>query len=120
MNPNKDLTIGVLSVTALILLVGLVIVQTRPAPAFAAGMTTSGGDYVMSIGKVQRSSPDDLLYVIDTVEEKMIAYTCDVNRRELKMTDAVDLKKLREAAKAPQQPTPPRGTPPPQRGRPRP
>ncbi len=119
MNVNKDLTIGVLTVTAVILFVSLVIVQTRPAPAYAAGMTTSGGDYIVSVGKVQRSSPDDVLYVIDTAEEKMIVYTCDVNRREIQAADAVDLKKLREGG-AQQPQAPPRGAPPPQRGRPRP
>jgi len=121
MTNSKDFAIGILTTTAVILLVGIVVVQTRPDSAYAAGMTAAGGDYVLAVGRIQRT-PEELLYVIDSVEEKLVVYKCDGAKRQVQITDTVDLKRLREGSDAPKttQPQRGRGQPPPQRGRPRP
>lgn len=115
---SKDYAIGILSTTAVILLVGLVIIQTRPEPVFASGMTAWGGDYLVSVGRVQKTE-EDLLYVIDTAEQKLIVYACDLVSGRVGITDQVDLRKLRESSASPPA-QPPRGQPQPTRGRPRP
>ncbi len=94
---QKNLAIGVLSVTAVVLLVGNVILHSVESPAFAAGMTTSGGDYILTVGRVQSSPaqfPEELLYVIDTVEGKLIAYSFDAQSKKMKITSQVDLKNM--------------------------
>ena len=40
---SKNFAIGILSTTAVILLAALVIIHTRPDPAFASGVTTTSG-----------------------------------------------------------------------------
>jgi hypothetical protein len=113
---RRDFAIGVLSTTACILLVGIVIINTRPETAAASGMTTAGGDYLIAVGAVNQT--EDLMYVIDAAAERMIAYSFDSGRRTAVMVHGVDLKQMRAAAAGqpqPQtQPQPPRG-----RGNPR-
>ncbi len=70
---SKDFAIGVLSTTAVILLVGLLVILSRPTTAFASGMTASVGRYVLTVGNVQIGN-EELLYVLDTADQKMIAY----------------------------------------------
>ena len=92
---SKDFAIGILSTTATILLVGIIVVQTRPEPARAAGMTAAGGDYVLTVGRLQRTT-EDVLYVIDSVAEKLIVYSFNAARGQVTISDGVDLKQLRK------------------------
>jgi len=104
MMDQKNLAIGVLSVTAVVLLVGIIIVQSQPQSVYADGMSVSGGDYVMTVGKVQRrpiENPEELLYVIDTAEQKMIVYNFEGQQRKIVPVDHVDLKQLRRSAGSP-------------------
>ena len=78
---SKDLTIGVLSTTAVILFVGLLIIQTRPAAVYASGMADRGGDYIMLAGELR--ADDELLYVIDSSLNRMITYRYDFNLRTI-------------------------------------
>ena len=94
---SKDMTIGVLSTTAVMLLVGIMIIHSRPEPAMASGMTASGGDYVMSVGSVSIND-EELLFVIDRVADKMIVYRFDTGRHDLQINQRVNLQELREAA----------------------
>jgi len=72
---SKDLTIGVLSTTAVVLFVGLMLVQSTPAPTYASGMGDTGGDYIMLSGEL--FDQEELLYVIDTAQDKMLTYRFD-------------------------------------------
>ena len=90
---NKNFTIGILSTTAVILLVGLLLVQTRPEPAYGFGMNAQGGDYVLITGQLQRN--EEILYVIDAASQKMIAYRFDINSNTIQVGDAENLAKLK-------------------------
>ena len=94
---SKDMTIGVLSTTAVILLVGILIIHSRPEPAMASGMTASGGRYTMTVGSVTVDD-EELLFVIDSLEQKMVVYRFDTGRRELQLNQRYDLKEMSEAA----------------------
>ena len=110
---NKNFTIGVLSVTAVILLVGLVIVSARPQRAFAsAGPGIEAGDYVLATG--QFIQKEHLLYVLDAVAQRLIVYRFDArSRQSFGPTDGIDLTALRERAAA----SDPRNQQQPRRGR---
>ncbi len=97
---SKDMTIGVLSTTAVMLLVGIMIIHSRPEPAVASGMTVSGGDYVMSVGS-NSIKDEELLFVIDRVADKMIVYRFDPGRRQLQINQQVNLAELRKAVGEP-------------------
>jgi len=91
---SKNLAIGVLSTTAVILLVGLILVQNQPQPALAVGMNAQGGDYLLTTG--QLSSSRELLYVIDAAQEKMLVYGFDINKQKIEVvSQPVDLAKMR-------------------------
>ncbi|MCP4248761.1 MAG: hypothetical protein GY778_17090, partial [bacterium] len=77
---SKNLAIGVLSTTAVILLVGLILLHSRPEPAYGFGMNAQGGDYLLTTGQMQPSQ--ELLYVIDAALEKMLVYRFDMNRKQ--------------------------------------
>lgn len=94
---RNNLVIGVLSITAVVLLVGLFIVIQVQQPAYAAGMSVSGGDYIMTVGKVQSTPtqyPEELLYVIDVPESKLISYGFDYKSKRLHVTTQLDLKNM--------------------------
>ncbi len=100
---SKNFTIGILSTTAVILLVGLVIINTRPEPASASGMTVTGGDYVLTVGS-DISSDEELLYVVDAPEEKLVVYRFDGGRQQIEVVQGIDLGEMRADAGPSQQP----------------
>ncbi len=93
---SKNLAIGVLSTTAVILLVGLILLHSRPEPAYGFGMNAQGGDYLLTTGQMQPSQ--ELLYVIDAAEEKMLVYRFDLNRKQIRMGRMYNLAKMRQNA----------------------
>jgi len=92
---KKDFTIGLLTTTATILLVGLLVIQTQPAPIFADGMTVTGGDYVMTVGAIVERD-EEYVFVMDIPTEKMIAYHFDSARGQISVAQGIDLKQLSE------------------------
>lgn len=93
---KRDFTIGLLTTTATILLVGVLILQTRTSPVYADGMTVSSGDYVMTVGAID--DPDEeYVYVIDLPSEKMIAYRFDSTRGRINLVQGIDLTQLNES-----------------------
>jgi hypothetical protein len=94
---SRNFVIGLLSTTAAILLVGVVVVMTRPTPALAAGMTTSGGDYILTVG-TGTPLDEEFVYVVDTAAHKMLAYRFDANRGSIEIIQGVDLSELRQGA----------------------
>jgi hypothetical protein len=107
---QKNFTIGILSVTAVVMLVGLLVIGTRPQHASASGMVVTQGDYVLVVGKL--SATEEMVYVIDSPMGRMITYSFDTARRQIVLVEPQNLTEMREqAAKAaPQQPpaNPPR------------
>jgi hypothetical protein len=91
---SKNFAIGVLSTTAVILFVGLLVVQSRPEPAYAFGMNAQGGDYLLTTGQMQPA--EELLYVIDAASQKMLVYRFDINTRQIIRASGEDLDKLRQ------------------------
>ena len=74
---SKDLAIGVLSTTAVILFVGVVLLQTAPQPVYASGMGAAGGDYMVLSGSL--FDQQELLYVIDTAQNRLLTYRFNMN-----------------------------------------
>jgi hypothetical protein len=91
---NKSLTIGVLSVTAVLLFAALMIVQSVSTPqAMAFAQTAESGDYLVATGQFQTSH--ELVYVLDAAVERLIAYGYDYNQKRIRVVDTFDLRRLK-------------------------
>lgn len=97
---SRDWTIGVLSTTAVMLLVGLLIINSRPPIARADGMTTTGGDYTITVGALTQQD-EDLVYVTANSMQKLNVYRFDTTRHRIELLEQLDLTKMREAAATP-------------------
>ena len=84
---SKNFMIGVLSTTAVILFVGLVVIQTRPQPARADGMAVIRGDYSITVGALTRND-EDLLYIIDSVAQRLNTYRFDSRRKQIELVQS--------------------------------
>jgi hypothetical protein len=102
---SKNFAIGVLSTTAAILIVTLVIVNTRPQAVLADGMAIISGDYSISVGALTRND-EDLLYVVDNPQEMLNTYRFDNRAQEIQLVQSISLKEMRAAGTAP-----PKGNP---------
>lgn len=94
---GRHFAIGVLTMTAVILLVGNILVSQESSRAYGSGMTSSGGDYILTTGRVQSvpaQNPEELLYVIDTSASRLVAYAFDAQSHKLKPTSHFDLKDM--------------------------
>ena len=89
---SKNFAIGILSTTAVILLVGVLVIHSRPAPAFASGMTTHGGKYVMTVGSIEPA--EDLVFVINATAQKMNVYRFVVGRSKIERVERFNLKEM--------------------------
>lgn len=92
---QKNFAIGLLSTTAAIMLVGLAVISTQPAPATAAGMTATGGDYIMSVGTTPQTD-EEYLFVVDAPAQKMVVYRFDANKEAVDLIQAIDLAQFRQ------------------------
>ncbi|MCP4593568.1 MAG: hypothetical protein GY842_22755 [bacterium] len=100
---NKSFAIGVLSITTVILLVGLLVIHSQPQPAFAsAGPGIESGDYVVATGQFL---PDEhLLYVVDSISQRLVVYRFDVrSKKTFNLVHGEDLALLRERTASQQQ-----------------
>lgn len=88
-----------LAITAAILLVGWSLQLSRPAPAWADGMTVSGGDYTVVVGGVN-ARDEDYVYVLDAIAQKMVVYRFDAMKQQIEIVTGVDLAKVREESSA--------------------
>lgn len=93
---QRNFAIGILSTTAVILLVGVLLVQSRPRPALASGVTTSGGNYVMTVGSVSIDD-EELLYLIDAPKQKLVIYRFDAGKKEIEVVQGISLEEMRAA-----------------------
>lgn len=94
---NKNFAIGLLSTTAVILFVGLAVIHSRPASVHADGMTVRGGDYEITVGALDQED-EELVYVIDSSQQRMIAYRFNSNTERIDIVTGVELANLREQA----------------------
>ncbi len=94
---QRNFAIGVLSTTAAIMLVGLVLVTTRPTQVSAAGMTATGGDYIMSVGTTPQTD-EEYLFVVDVPMQKMVVYRFDANKSIVDLIQGIDLSEFRKPA----------------------
>jgi len=69
---KKTFAIGILSITAVILFVALLLTQAWAPPAYAGEISTVAGDFTISVGKVTRDT--ELLYVVDNTTQRMCVY----------------------------------------------
>jgi hypothetical protein len=113
-SPNmngKDFTIGVLSVTAVVLFVGLVILNhASPPQAMAFGQGGTAGDYVVSTAQLDNTT--DVIFVTDTVAQEMNMYGFNPALGVIDLVQKFDLRALQVL----NQPPPP-GEAPNRRGR---
>lgn len=89
---SKNFAIGVLSTTAVVLLVGVLIIHSQSSSALASGMTTEGGKYVMTVGSIEPA--EELVFVINATAQKMIAYRFDVGQSRIMRGERVNLKRM--------------------------
>ena len=96
MESNKNLTIGILSVTAAILFVGLILVNSlAPSAQAASGPGSLSGDYMLANG--QFKVDEELFYLIDSQSEQMVVYRFDTRTRQaFGPTQSIDLQRLRQ------------------------
>ncbi len=86
---SKNLAIGVLSITAVILLVGLIVINVLPAPARAGEASAIGGDFTVTVGRVTQDT--ELLYVLDNVTQRLLVYGFGRKTGAVAITDKQDL-----------------------------
>jgi hypothetical protein len=90
---SKDLAIGVLSTTAVVLFVGLILLHGSSQPALAGVPGVQSGDYVLAVGAVDTRT--QVLFVIDTAVNGMNVYGFDFKSGSFGITDKVDLGAMR-------------------------
>jgi hypothetical protein len=93
-NPDgKNFTIGILSVTAVVLFVGLVIVgHVSPRQAYASGQGGTTGDYVVSTARLDNTT--EVLFVTDTVAQEMNLYAFIPVAGAIELVQKFDLRAL--------------------------
>ena len=90
MQDNRSLTIGVLTITATILFVGVIFSSVGGRhEAMAIGQLDRGGDYVIVTG--QFTENEELVYVTDAAAQRMNAYSYDAKTRQFVLWDSIDL-----------------------------
>lgn len=96
MQSNKNLAIGALSVAAVILFVGLVLVNSPiGGRAYAgSGAGVQSGDYMLVNG--QFKVDEELFYLIDAASEQLVVYRFDTRSRQtFGPTQSISLAELR-------------------------
>ena len=83
---SKTFAIGVLSVTAAILLVGMILVTAFPTRALATGQNDRSGDYLMLTQQISNSVEG--VVVIDAASKRMNVYGLDLGGKQLKLMQA--------------------------------
>lgn len=77
----RTFAVGVLSVTACVLLVGILLLSATPRAALATGQMDRAGDYLMLTQQISNS--EEAVVVIDAASQRMSLYFLDPNTRKL-------------------------------------
>jgi len=96
---SKDLAIGVLSTTAVILFVGLILLNAQPVPVYASGMGDRGGDYIMLSGQLWEQ--EEVIYVIDAGMSRMIGHKYANTKKQITVGGAQDLETFLKGQSSP-------------------
>lgn len=92
---RRDLAIGVLSVTAIILLTAVVMAQAfRPQQAAASGQSGRAGRYVVASAMLDETA--DLLIVFDTQTELVNLYNFNLLAGQTEFVQQLDMAELTE------------------------
>lgn len=90
---QRDLAIGVLSVTAVVLLTALILVQTlMPREALAFGQGTSAGRFLLTTAKLDEAT--DLVIITEPSTQLMNVYGFDPRTRRVTLLDKIELDRL--------------------------
>ena len=91
---NKNIIIAVLSITAVILFTGLLLVQNLQQGSTSsiawADTVDRGGDYVLATGAF--SDTNEALYALDAANDRLNVYQYDKNRKRMVIYDDLDLR----------------------------
>lgn len=79
----RTFAIGILSVTACVLFVGLVLVISSPRQALATGQSDRGGDYIMITQQLSNSLEG--IVVIDAAAKQLNLYALDDNFKKFQV-----------------------------------
>jgi hypothetical protein len=94
---SKDLAIGVLSVTAVILFAALVIVQTlAPQAAVAYAQTGNSGDFLVTTTQLDDTA--ELIVVVEAAVQRMNIYGFNVPVGQIELVQQIDLAPLQRTA----------------------
>ena len=97
---NRSLAIAVLSVTACILLVGLLVVTSLPSTAHAIGQTDRSGDYIMLT--MQLTNSQEGVIIVDAASRQMSMYALNGANKRLQLIHGnIDLNTLPKPRPAP-------------------
>jgi hypothetical protein len=103
---TKVFAIGVLTITACVLLVGFLMLAATP-PALASRMMDRGGDYILCTQSISNSR--EALVVIDAAARRVVLYAYNASRHEIEPLDRFALNESAARAYNPQAvPPPPR------------
>lgn len=90
---NRKFQIGILALTATILFVGLIVVETVSVqPVYAGSMQDRGGDY--SLTSMRVSSSKEVVWVIDARSRMAAVYMYDNNANSLVLRDRINIADL--------------------------
>jgi hypothetical protein len=92
MKNSENVTIGMLVISAAVLLAMVAVTVWLPSPAGAASASVSRGDYVVATGAWSGSM--DLLYIIDVRAQRLNVYWINDNADAIEQQDTVDLRRL--------------------------
>lgn len=88
---QSQFTIGLLSITGLILLIAVIVTTLSPAPSYAFGQIDRGGDYIMVTGQFTENS--EVVYITDGAAQRMIMYSYEATQNTLILWDGDDFAK---------------------------
>lgn len=90
---NENFAIGVLGVTAVILLAGLLVINAFvPGRALAAAQTGPAGDFLATSAHFNEAA--ELLIVINTSQQLMNGYGFNINTGQIELIQQIDLERL--------------------------
>ena len=90
---TQNMTISTLTVTAVVLLTGLIILSVvRPQSAVAAGQGGRIGDYIVTTGR--RDEETELIYLYNTEAEVMLVYAFNVSTAAIELVQPIDIAPL--------------------------
>lgn len=89
---TRTLMMGVLSITACILFVGLMLIVIQPRPAYGIGQLDRAGDYIMLTQQISNSQ--EVCIIIDTASRQMAMYMYNASNRQIQRLQNIPLSEM--------------------------